>query len=133
MAVGHLQGPSDSSTSWQQCQCITNIVVPGQNNTAKAVVGAVLSFGSQTGSTVWRRVIIVLPGFLAVLQLTMHHLSCFAFQFFFACFPAHHNIITFLFLPARGRNFLLVRQQLHCTTLMNPHKEKMCLWCLFLP
>lgn len=97
------------------------------------MVRAVLSFGSQTGSTGWRRVIIVLPGFLAVLQLTMHHLSCFAFQFFFACFPAHHNIITFLFLPARGRNFLLVRQQLHCTTLMNPHKGKMCLWCLFLP
>lgn len=48
-------------------------------------------------------------------------------NFFFACFPAHHNIIMFLFLPARGWYFLLLRQQLHCTTLMNPHKGKMCL------
>lgn len=88
------------------------------------MVRVVLYFGSQTGSTDWRRVIIVPPGFLAALQLTKHHLSCFAFQFFFACFPAHHNIIMFLFLPARGRYFLLLRQQLHCTTLMNPHKGK---------
>lgn len=71
--------------------------------------------------------------FLLLCQLTKHHPSRFAFQFFFACFPAHHNIIMFLFLPARGRYFLLLRQQLHSTTLMNPHKGKMCLWRLFLP
>ena len=115
-----------------------SVVVSGLSNTAKrysysVVVRAVLYFGSQTGSIDWRRVIIVPPGFLAAVQLTKHHLPCFAFQFFFACFPAHHNIIMFLFLPARGWYFLLLRQQLHCTTLMNPHKGKMCLWCWFLP
>lgn len=115
-----------------------SIVVSRLNNTAKreshsAVVRVLLYFGSQTGSIDCTRVIILPPGFLAALQLTEHHLSCFAFQFFFACFPAHHNIIMFLFLPARGRYFLLLRQQLHCTTLMNPHKGKICLWCLFLP
>lgn len=97
------------------------------------MVRVVLYFSGQTGSIDWGRVIIVPPGFLAALQSTKHHLSSFASQFFFACFPAHHNIIMFLFLPARGCYFLSRRQQLHCTTLMNPHKGKMCLWCLFLP
>lgn len=110
----------------------------GLNPTARsyhhpAMVRVVLYFGSCTGSIDWRRVVIVPPAFLAALQLTKHHLSRSAFQFFFARFPAHHNIIMFLFPSARGRYFLLLRQQLHCTTLMNPHKGKMSLWCLFLP
>lgn len=75
----------------------------------------------------------LLSWFSCCFAMTGHRLSSFAFQVFFACFPAHHNVIMFLFLAARGRYFLLLRQQLHCTTLMNPHKGKMCLWCLFLP